>query len=490
MATLVFSSIGTALAGPVGGAIGALMGRQIDGAVFGSGQRSSGRLADLTPTDSTYGQVLPRHFGRMRTGGSIIWATDLIEHSTIEGGTKGATALAVYTYSANFAVALASRPISGIGRIWADGNLLRGAEGDLKVAGTLRIHTGEGDQAPDPLILANEGEAMTPAHRDLAYVVFENLNLAEYYNRIPTLTFEVLASGDFTPADLIGELLDNAEVTAPIAGIEGFSHTGTLADTLATIDQVVPLASHVEGETLVFERRDLATTVSPLGEATASAEDDAFGASSGWTRSRAAPPAQPSAALRYYDPDRDYLPGLQRAAGRPAPGQPATIELPAALSANTARALIETTARRIDWSRDRIAWRTRELDPAIRPGSFVTMPDIAGIWRVGYGSGAMQGSNSRSNAVRRPVPTALPRWRPRLAAQAKPQMRQPLPRCCRRSSCPTMARATHFPAGASLPPRPVAPPAGAARHCISSKTTAIWQAQGRPAAPVQPSAKC
>ncbi|GAM03940.1 hypothetical protein [Novosphingobium sp. MBES04] len=156
MATLVFSAAGTALAGPVGGAIGSLVGRQIDGALFAS-SRQGPRLRELDATRSTYGEVLPRHYGAMRVAGSLIWATELTEHSETMGTGKGSPSLSSYTYSASFAVALASRPIEGIGRIWADGKLLRGAQGDLKAGGTLRIHTGRGDQPLDPLLASAEG---------------------------------------------------------------------------------------------------------------------------------------------------------------------------------------------------------------------------------------------------------------------------------------------------------------------------------------------
>ena len=47
------------------------------------------------------------------------------------------------SYSASFAVALSARPIPGVGRIWADGKLLRGAAGDFKSATGFRLHLGQ-----------------------------------------------------------------------------------------------------------------------------------------------------------------------------------------------------------------------------------------------------------------------------------------------------------------------------------------------------------
>ena len=207
MATLVFSAIGTLVGGPIGGAIGALAGRQVDAAIIGSPNRHGPRLKELAVTTSSYGSVLPRHFGRVRAPGSIIWATELVEHSETRGGGKGGPSLTSYTYSASFAVALASRPIEGIGRIWADGNLLRGEAGDLKTGGAMRIYTGRGDQEPDPLIAEVEGADKTPAYRGLAYVVFEDLELIDFHNRIPALTFEIIADENFDLQNIVGEVI-------------------------------------------------------------------------------------------------------------------------------------------------------------------------------------------------------------------------------------------------------------------------------------------
>ena len=64
-----------------------LVGNQIDHAIFGGGDGREGpRLKELAVTTSSYGQPLPRQFGRMRVGGTVIWATDIRESSTTEGG--------------------------------------------------------------------------------------------------------------------------------------------------------------------------------------------------------------------------------------------------------------------------------------------------------------------------------------------------------------------------------------------------------------------
>ena len=384
MATLIFTALGTIIGGPIGGVIGALAGRQIDSAIFGGGGggREGPRLKELSVTTSSYGTPIARHHGRMRVAGSIIWSTDLIEHKDTQGGGKGRPSVTTYTYSASFAVALASRPLKSIGRIWADGNLLRGAAGDLKVGGKMRFYPGAGNQRADPLMEAAEAQGLCPAYRDLAYVVFEDLQLADFGNRIPALTFEVIA-GDETIS--LGSLVDGAvdKVDGPtvLDGVSGVSCEGPLADLLRTLDPVFPIDCDVSGTRLTLgPPQDSAGLVLP--EPSVAVADDSFGAKDGFARKRSATGETPPGMIRYYDIARDFQPGLQRASGRPLPGQPSSIELPIALEAGKARTLVDMAVNRASWSRQSLSWRTSEVDPLIRPGSTVRVPGQAGLWRV------------------------------------------------------------------------------------------------------------
>src|ERR1700755_1383355 len=133
MATLVLTVVGTAIRGPGGGAIGALVGQRIDGELFKPKGREGPRLTDLKLQTSSYDTQIGHVFGTMRVAGCVIWSTDLIE-SRSTSHQKGQPSTTTYSYSASFAVLLSGRAVQGVGRIWADGNLLRGAAGDFKVA--------------------------------------------------------------------------------------------------------------------------------------------------------------------------------------------------------------------------------------------------------------------------------------------------------------------------------------------------------------------
>lgn len=383
MATLLFSAIGTLVGGPLGGVIGALAGRQVDNMIFAPGPREGPRLNELAVTTSSYGIAMPRQFGRMRVAGQIIWATDLAEHREKRSNGKGKPATVSYSYTASFAVALSSRPVLNIGRVWADGKLLRGASGDLKTGGTFRLHPGTGDQAPDPLIAAAEGTDRCPAWRGLAYVVFEDLDLSEYGNRIPALTFEVIAdTGTFSLADLLDGIVPDADAAVPLTGVAGLTAEGSPADILFALDPFFPVDCDACDAKLALRPERSQTAPIALPEAATSDDRDDFGGNAGFARKRAPETEQPVAVLRYYDVDRDYQPGAQRAAGRPLPGQPRSVDLPAALDAATGRQLVEHAANRSEWARQTTAWRVTQLDPAVRPGALVALPDHPGLWRV------------------------------------------------------------------------------------------------------------
>lgn len=194
MASVVLSVVGGAVGGPIGAAIGSVVGAYIDSrlvAALTPDQKIEGqRLSDIKVTSATEGITIPRVYGRMRMGGNIIWATDFREekHTSDSGGGKGGgggVETTEYLYFASFAVAICEGSIAGIGRIWADGK-------PFKVKNAVyRIHKGTETQVPDSLIESKMGAGNAPAYRGVAYIVFDDLPLKDFGNRIPQLSFEV-----------------------------------------------------------------------------------------------------------------------------------------------------------------------------------------------------------------------------------------------------------------------------------------------------------
>ncbi len=214
MATIVLTAVGSALGGPIGAAVGAAIGSAVDAKLFAPKARQGPRLGSLAVQGSSYGAAIPKLFGTMRVAGTVIWSTDLQERRSSSSGGKGRPKTVNYSYSASFAVALSGRRIRGVRRIWADGKLLRGAAGDWKAETKFRLHLGGEDQPVDPLIASAEGLSSTPAYRGLAYAVFENLQLADYGNRIPSLSFEVEADAGSVSIARVAEVLSEGAIVA------------------------------------------------------------------------------------------------------------------------------------------------------------------------------------------------------------------------------------------------------------------------------------
>uniref|UniRef100_UPI0035AFFA22 baseplate megatron protein TIM-barrel domain-containing protein n=1 Tax=Tabrizicola sp. TaxID=2005166 RepID=UPI0035AFFA22 len=293
MATLVLGAVGSAIGGAFGGAIlgfsgaaiggfiGSTIGSVVDSWIVSSlapAQKIEGqRLDSLRITSATEGAIIPRLYGRMRIGGNIIWATDFREETktTTQGGGKGGRGGKVqtteYLYYASFAVALCEGAITGIGRIWADGK-------PLDMTGiTWRWYRGDETQAADPFIAAKMGAANTPAYRGTAYVVFEELPLSTYGNRLPQLSFEVFrpladpdtaeglvkavtmipASGEFTYATEAVRKTVGAtttvfgQTTGGTTSAENLNALPDEADIVVALDRLQAMAPAVESVSLV-----------------------------------------------------------------------------------------------------------------------------------------------------------------------------------------------------------------------------------------------
>ncbi|MEP3052309.1 MAG: phage tail protein [Erythrobacter sp.] len=381
MATLVLSAIGTAIGGPIGGAIGAIIGQQADQLIFGNGSIEGPRLQELSVTTSSYGSSIGRLSGRMRASGTVIWSTDLIENSDRSGGGKGQPSTTTYSYSASFAVALASSPIAHLGRIWADGNLLRGETGDLKAGGELRFYQGHGDDPVDPIIAADKGSG-TPAFRDCAYVVFEDLQLEDFGNRIPALTFEIFSEHDASVSiSQIAPQAIGAAASEPIPHMRGFLDIGgPLRSSLSAIDRIYPLSAVTTSaglEITPFSRPQSSAIM--LSEILATDADENE-IEHNWQRISSVD--RKPQALQYYDEERDYQPGVQRAFGKRPNGAESIIDIPATLTADGARQLINASTNRSRWRQERVKWLVSELDPDVFPGAVVQVPDATGYWRV------------------------------------------------------------------------------------------------------------
>lgn len=385
MATLVLTTLGTALGGPIGGALGSIIGQSIDQNLFGPPARRGPRLGDLSVQTSSYGTPIARIYGRMRVAGTVVWATDLREEEVVSGGGKGSPGAINYAYSASFAVALSSRAAQSIGRIWADGKLLRGSDGTFKVKVKHRFYPGSEAQPVDPLIAASEGIGGSPAFRGIALAVFEDLALAEYGNRIPSLTFELIA--DSAPprvaaviSDIAGGVIEDSREAAMLVGFAALGNDRRSAvEPLVELwggiyhDDGLKLRASVTGEVLlaVGEARRAGCIVE--GDRPAPRIE----------REQEAADALPTVlTIEYHDPERDFQAGQMRASLSAGGRSQRRIDSAAALSADAAKSLASDALARRWAGRDRVTLRLAPSYIGLRPGQAVEIVGVAGLYRV------------------------------------------------------------------------------------------------------------
>ncbi len=154
------------------------------------------RLDKTRVVTSVEGSPIATAYGRVRIAGQLIWQTSFREESVTDrqdvggkGGPSQTVENTTYLYYCSFAIGLCeSNGSARLGRIWADGRLIN------KSAVNVRFYGGGEDQTADPKILAVEGANHAPAYRGLAYIVFDEMLLEDYGNRIPQITVEVINS--------------------------------------------------------------------------------------------------------------------------------------------------------------------------------------------------------------------------------------------------------------------------------------------------------
>lgn len=273
MATIVLAAAGSAIGAGFGGTIlgmsGAVIGRFV-GATVGNiidnmllakdvpTHTEGARLKGAQYVTSTEGAVITTVLGRYRVAGQVIWGTDFVETVVTDrterggkGGPKQVSTTTSYIYSTSFAVGLCEGAAgASISRAWADGN-------ELDLYGvTYRFYDGS-QTAPDSLIEAVEGAGATPAFKGTAYIVFENLELTDYGNRVPQITVEILVPDQrsngiedaLRAVCLIPGAGEYALSTTPVTITHADGHTSAPCNHVsATVPDLVVALDNLRGE--------------------------------------------------------------------------------------------------------------------------------------------------------------------------------------------------------------------------------------------------
>jgi hypothetical protein len=207
----------------------------------------SGRISDLTTPKSTYGSAIPWCWGTVRVAGNLLWSTFLEEDKTTKRQGKGAKVQTTdYSYYGSFAHLLCEcpfRPMADFRRVWMNKKLVYSkiggaetiAEGGKFAEQYMRSYKGNKAADLDPLlqnvnpiqnfsfgIPSNRGQrndflrahgidpatsAYTPAYNERAYLVFQRLPLGDFFNSLPTIEAEIVASTNCTAGQIVGDIM-------------------------------------------------------------------------------------------------------------------------------------------------------------------------------------------------------------------------------------------------------------------------------------------
>lgn len=174
------------------------------------------RLEDLSVTLADYGTPIPRFWGKRRFQPQIIWA-DKLQEEKKTSKTKGGK-YSEYKYRGRWAVLICDQEIDSVSRIWFDKHLVyqvveggpisvvagffteifsRAQGQPIKLTSqNMRIYLGTETQTQDPLIEEwcedRYGPDSCPAYRGSAYIVFEDIPLEKFGNRLPQITVEAI----------------------------------------------------------------------------------------------------------------------------------------------------------------------------------------------------------------------------------------------------------------------------------------------------------
>lgn len=223
------------------------------------------------------------------------------------------------------------------------------------------------------------GLEAAPAHRGLAYAIFEDLELADFANRVPRVSFEVFADGA-APMAMLADL--GRDMGCSLTGaLPAARWTGFSVGRPVPLAKVIEVVGEAEPLTIVSAEHGLRLSAARPGEAIAVLGEDALLAGEhspvGLEKRRDRTEQVPRiVTVRAGDPSRAYQPGLQRAVrGDVVHGGTDALDFPAAMPAEAAKAIAEDRLSRMSVRRLRTQARVSLARLELQAGDTVSLSD-------------------------------------------------------------------------------------------------------------------
>lgn len=197
----IFSALGGSIGNFFGGGIvssvcrfaGRMLGNYIENDINGPTEKLiEGSIKDFYINNQLQ-ESIPLVFGLAKVRGRIIWAAPINKQKNVQkvsetfyntGQTKVVQNAEEYEYYLTCAVVIAAGPIDSVRNAYVNGEQI------LLSKYKHTLYFGTEDQLPDQTIQKYFGPS-TPGMRGTAYIVFEDLPLEDFYNKIPNFEFEI-----------------------------------------------------------------------------------------------------------------------------------------------------------------------------------------------------------------------------------------------------------------------------------------------------------
>ena len=189
-------------------AIGASIGMSLGSYIFPPKTETKVRqVRSALGTSSVEGTPVTVVFGRVRVGGTLMWAGDFVYHQIVKkkGGKGGgsSTVVADAWYTLSFAMAIGEGPM-GLHKIY---------EGKNVVSPSYTFYQGTGTQSADAFLTAQTGKSI--AYKHTAYIVFQDYVVGPTA-QLPQLTFEVTKPPAKVNGNIIFVKLFNTSIKIPL----------------------------------------------------------------------------------------------------------------------------------------------------------------------------------------------------------------------------------------------------------------------------------
>jgi hypothetical protein len=402
------TAIGYSIGGPIGASIGSIVGAGIGNELFPN-KIDGPKLSDLKITASTYGSPIPLVYGDSnRISGNVIWTTGIIETSSTKkvGSFPSKTKVTTYQYRLSCAIAISAGVCQNIKRIWANKKLIyedtslfsptpnsqswtvtSGVSLPTSVFYSLSFYPGDEVQTPDPTMQAYLGAGNVPSYRKICYVVFKDLQLANFGNAMPNIEIELKGIPAQNSAAVVNDIcqrsnlaVDEYAISPKLVGenIAGYA----VASSGSAINAINPLisafaftASEQKGTVRFTAKGNGSRATIEIGNLGAKEPSDK-GLAENPIKSERTPDFElpKEVSITYFDVDRDFQSGTQKSCRSFGNAKSnISIELPLVLTSNLAKQI----ADRILWepwsARTKVSFSLSEKFGFLNAGDVVSV---------------------------------------------------------------------------------------------------------------------